>query len=232
MRSAQSTSLAAVQQLSPEEIEFANYVHTRATLRFEHLKIELGHNRAVALEIEYQGADDLQLQSREALGQMNAILSALGRPVLLRWPAESRSTCDVCDADVPASQIKSGEYNAGEVGMSGPSCCRKCRGTEEVEDSDWSPVDEALGLPIFQADDFFYFHLKNSRDALQLCENYPCCDVVDLETERPMTNNQAAHRLEDSRYGDFERFGVAFPETLNVFLTNFFAGLYPALEAK
>lgn len=222
----QATQIAA--------LEFQNYVHTRREFSFETCKLNLGYDRAVAFEIQFQGAPELEAQSREALQQMNAILTALHKPALVAWPAESRSECDGCGAMVPASHIRGMGYfdSVNEFAVDGPSCCRKCRDVEDSEDSDWTPVDEALALPIYSQGDFWYFLLKRSSDAVQLASDYPCCDVVDLETERTLTANEAAHKLDDPRYGEFEKFGVAFPETLNHFVTDFCAGLYPQLEAK
>lgn len=215
--------------ISLEQIEFNNYCHARQEFSFETCKLNLGYDRAVAFEVEYQGVATLEGQSREALAQVNHILTALGRPVLLRWQTEPLFQCDACDVMVPRSHAKSSRLYSDEIEG---DFCRKCRGMEDVEESDWTPVDEALSLPIFNSGDFWYCHFLRSSDAVQLATDYPCCDVVCLETERTMTANEANHRLEDPRYGEFEKFGVAFPEALNSFVTDFVAGLYPSLEAK
>jgi hypothetical protein len=248
MRSAHSTNLAtttAIQRAKelglptpddynqpPVSTEQFNYNQTRDTFTFETCKLNLGYDQAVAFEIEYQGAHELQQQSKEALMQVNSILTALGKPALLRWPVEERSSCDGCDGTFPASHVKEQGFWSGEVEMSGPACCRKCRGAEEVEESDWTPVDEALGMPVLNCGDFWCVHFLKSADAVQLASDVVSCDVVDLETERPISTSDAWRRLDDPRYGETEAFGVAFPEKLNLFITDFVAGLYPGLEAK
>lgn len=227
MLTGNSTLLApTLQQLTVDGIEFQNYCHTRETFSFARCKKELGYDQAVAFEIDYQGAHQLELQSREALTQVNAVLTARGLPVLLRWPAERRYSCDGCDNRVPRSHVKDIEH----YGLEG-TMCRECRGADE-EASDWTPVDEALGLPLFSQGDFYYFLLLRSSDAVQLASDYPCCDVVDLETDRTISTQNAQIRLEDPRFGEHEKFGVALPEVLNLFVADFCAGLYPALESK
>lgn len=207
-----------------ERLQQSTYAQSRAQFSFDRMRRELGHERAVQFERVYQGIEALERQSREALNQVNDIRAHFRKPALKAWPKEPLGDCDACGDKVPKSQV----LNRFAYGIEG-SFCRRCRNAGDEEESDWTPVDEALGLPVFGHGDFFYCRPKTSDDALDLASDVPCCDVIDLATERPISRIEARHRLEDSKYGEHEKFGVAFPEMLNLFLSDFCAGLYPSL---
>lgn len=214
--------------LTNDQIEFQNYCHSRDEFSFSRMKKEIGCYRAIQWERAYQGHDGLEQQSRVALAQMNDILEALRRPAILRWPTEPLSQCDVCDAKVPVSHIKATGYfdSVNEFAVDGPGCCRKCRRVED-EDSDWLCVEEVIG-EIHETRDYYYWIPRDNDQALEVSADCPGADLIDLRNEQPITGNEARAILNDDHLAGFLKLGLGFPETLNLFIGDLIAGLYPS----
>lgn len=210
--------MSAQLEITREEIEFLNYIHSRDLFSFAQMKRGLG-SQAIEFERRFRGIQELEWQKAEALSQMNEILETLGQPQILRWPEESKGSCDSCGELTRVSLLRSGEA----YGCEG-SFCATCRKSDE--ESDWLPTDDLIGM-VHDAGDFFFWIPASNDIALHVADKRPGCDLISLPSDRPITANEARELLNDDRTAEFVKLGVSLPEILNCFVGDCLSGIYP-----
>jgi hypothetical protein len=215
--------------LEQPQTELSRYAKDRQAISFEWMKKALGHARAIELERQYQGVDELEELKKLALIQANRILVALNKPEIICWPKGwmdvPQGDCDSCG--------KKGYCRTISVGVTFPmdcDACHRCR-DEEIDESEYrltTPLEVALGFTTYDATDLWWVDFKSSDLALSVAQQTGL-DVYDDRGIQVLTTRQAMYRLSDEKYGPFEKFGLALDEMLSEFSSHWISGLYPEL---
>lgn len=206
------------------------YAKDRLRFSFSRMIDQLGRERAIELEIAYNGEAELAELAAVALCQANRILVAFGKSELNTWPKGWRNVkqgdCDACG--------QKGYLETVLVGLTFPiegDFCHKCRG-EEIDESEYketNPLGAVLDLPVWDAGDYWWIETKTSEDAVHLAR-LADLDVYDEAKQRVLTVREAGYQLDNDEYGAYERFGIVLNEELSAFLTHWTEGLFPKLE--
>lgn len=207
------------------------YARDRREKSFESMIRDLGRERAIQLEIAYNGEAELAELAAIALCQANRILVAMGKPELNAWPKGWRDIkqgdCDECGQKGYLETVLGGLTFPMEGDF-----CHKCRG-EEIDESEYketNPLGAALDLPVWGADDYWFVMPERSEDAVHFAR-LADLDVYDDRRSRVLTVREATYLLDNDSSGPYERFGIVLNEELSAFLTHWQQGIFPTLES-
>ncbi|MEK6281899.1 MAG: hypothetical protein AABN95_16215 [Acidobacteriota bacterium] len=216
--------LETEQKRDPIADEMAHYARDRQRYSLTEMKRLLPRGRAIELERQYHGIEELLELQKLALIQANRICVALGKPELIAWP---KGWFDVKQGDCDSCGQK-GYLRSMFVGVTFPAegdFCHRCR-DEEIDETEYrltTPLEVACDF-LFRVEDCedFWILRTSNEDAITVAQSHPSFDVYELSSHSVLTAREATYR-QDSQLA------LVLPENLSLFLTHFVEGLFPSL---